>query len=84
MSDAEISTDEASDETNQAVNAWIGYAHSEGLVWDMPNSSETRAFLAGRASVRAPRTDTCKHEFGTEVTIRTCGQCGERLGDDDE
>lgn len=46
-------TNDEADETNQAVNAWIGYARSESLVWDMPNSSESRAFLAGRDSVRS-------------------------------
>lgn len=29
--------------------AWEQYAKSEGLVWDMPNSSERRAFMAGHA-----------------------------------
>lgn len=34
--------------------AWEQYAKQEGLVWDMPNSSERRAFMAGAQSVESP------------------------------
>jgi len=34
-----------------AEKAWEEYAIPEGLVYNMPNSSERRAFMAGRASV---------------------------------